>query len=247
MNMLARVADWLVEPAPEPRTFLTSTAPGRKSQEREEVLPPAPVAPLPSPAAVNARPIVAVVGLAPGCGTTTLARALAAKLARRDHSGAAIVSGPEPEPATNLAVRSATRLAARVSSGGEQARAAGRLCIACAGEPATLAPLAPVVLDLPPGEHPQIEHAHLTILVAPGEAEPALAELAARNLSRHGREPLTVVTRAADVERWHQRAFLSLPSSRVGARLATAGWEARGQLGAAVARIADACEEAAWR
>ncbi|HEY1597691.1 MAG TPA: hypothetical protein VGF74_19995 [Thermoleophilaceae bacterium] len=243
MSMLARVAEWLVEPAP-PATFLDRAAPGRTKQEGEAPSAP-PAVPLASPAAVNARPIVAVIGLAAGCGTTTLARALAATLARRDHSGAAIVSSQAPGAASNLAVRSATRLAARVSSGGAQARAAGRLCITNADQPEALVRLAPVVLDLPPGEHPQIELAHVTVLVVPGDAEPALAELAARNLRRVGRQPLTVVTRAADPERWQQRAFLLLPASHVGARLAAAGWEARGPLGAAIARIADACEEAA--
>jgi hypothetical protein len=242
--MLARVADWLVEPAPEARTVLDCVAPGHTKQEGEEPQAP-PALPLPSPAAVNARPIVAVIGLAAGCGTTTLARALAANLARRDHSGASIVASPEPDAGANLAVRSAARLAARVNAGGSTARAAGRLCITNADQPEALVRLAPVVLDLPPGEHPQIERAHLTVLVAPGDAEPALAELAARNLKRTGREPITVVTRAADPERWQRRAFLLLPASPVGARLAFAGWEARGPLGAAIGRIADACEEAA--
>jgi hypothetical protein len=185
---------------------------------------------------VHARPVVAVVGLAPGCGTTTLARALGATLARRDHSGAAIVANPSHTPGSNLSARSAARLAALVASGGAPARAAGRLCITSAADYAALAQLAPLVLDLPPGEHPDLMAAQLTILVAPGDSEPALAELAASAYSR----TLTVVSRASDPERWHGRAFLLLPQSRLGARHAAAGWEPRGALGDAVGRLAEA-------
>ena len=58
---------------------------------------PAPAEPLTAPAAL--RPVVAVFGLAGGCGTTVVARALAAELARRDALGAAAVGCEGLRPA----------------------------------------------------------------------------------------------------------------------------------------------------
>jgi hypothetical protein len=99
---------------------------------------------------------------------------------------------------------------------------------------ASIPRLGPVVLEeAAPGAKP-------VFLVAPGNAEPALAALAAQNL-----DALTVVVSPDDPDRWEGRAFLTLPRSRLGAYLAAAGWESRGPFGAAIARLADACEEAA--
>ncbi|HEY7632296.1 MAG TPA: hypothetical protein VH817_16435 [Thermoleophilaceae bacterium] len=173
------------------------------------------------------RPIVAVIGLAPGAGTTTLARGIAATLARRDPSGAAIVTGRHEPTSPLLSLPSAARLAARM----ESAQPLGRLCLTSSVPEGSEAPL---VLDGAP-----TPAAHLTILLAPADAEPALAELAART---HNAQ-LTVVN--GSDERWHKRAFLSLPQSRLGARLAQAGWEPPGALGKAIARLADSAEEAA--
>jgi hypothetical protein len=196
-----------------------------------------------------ARPVVAIVGLTPGCGATTLARALAATLARRDHAGAAVVASMEEPAGSNLSTRAATRLASRLASSHSSARAAGRLCLIAAADPAALAGsiarLAPLVLDLPPSGAAAASLAHLAIVIAAGHSEPALAELAATTLAAGPTQALTVVGGADDQRRWDQRAFLVLPRSRLGARLASAGWEPRSAFGAAVARIADACEEAA--
>jgi hypothetical protein len=219
VNALDRIGRWLVEPAPAP-TFPDS--PPAVSQEH--VRP--------------ARPVVAVVGLAPGCGATTLTRALAAALARRDHTGAAIVAGAGQAAGSKLSTRGAARLAARFSF---SAQAAGRLCLTSHDLDPAFAELAPVVGEVAA----PAAGAHLTILVAPAAVEPALAELAARNHAQTGREPLTVVSGVADSARWEERAFAVLPRSRVDARLAAAGWGPRGTLAAAVARLADACEEAA--
>lgn len=200
---------------------------------------------------LTVRPVVAIVGLAPGCGATTLARALAATLARRDHSGAAVVASLEEPVGSNLSTRPATRLASRLASSHSSARAGGRLCLIAAADPAALAgsiaPLAPLVLDLPPSGAAAASLAHLAIVVADGDAEPALAELAATTLTAGPTQALTVLGGTDDQRRWDQRAFLVLPRSRVGARLASAGWEPRGAFGVAVARIADACEQAACR
>jgi hypothetical protein len=223
--LLARAEAWLLEPAvSEPRAA--------------------------RPAEPPVRPVVAVVGLAPRCGATTLARALAARLATGDPSRAAIVAGQGDAPAFAPAARAAARLAARVGSGGLGAQAAGRLCLASDGDHAGLAAsarrLAPLVLDVARDRSPSgaASLADLTVLVAPGDGEPALAELAARSIARAGREPVTVASRADDPSRWSGRAVAVLPESRSGARLATAGWEPRGALGAAVAGLASLCEEA---
>jgi hypothetical protein len=196
-----------------------------------------------------ARPVVAIIGLAPGCGATTLARALAATLARRDHSGAAVVASPKEAVGSNLSTRPASRLAARVGASAAPARATGRLCLTGTADPAglthSIARLAPLVLDLPPSDAAAASLAQIAIVNAAGDSEPALAELAARTLAAGGTQTLTVVTSADDQGRWEGRALLALPRSRLGARLASAGWEPRGAFGAAVARIADACEKAA--
>lgn len=235
---LARAGAWLVEPPPVSEPPPVDFVPTDWSFGS-----PAPKTPDRSTGSV-ARPVVAVVGLAPGCGATTLARALAATLARRDHTGVAIVAGPIPAQGSSLAVRPASRLAARLASTGSLARATGRLCLTSAEPSTDLARLAPLVLDIPHGAAPSLLP-NIWILATPGAAEPALAELAARALKRGGRDPITVVTRPADPARWEGRAFIHLPHSRPAAWMAAAGWEPRGPFGAAVAKLADACEQAA--
>ena len=211
--------------------------------------PPAPEPPTLARPELPARPVVAVIALARGCGATTIARALAATLARRDHSGAAIVASTAAPVGSTLSARAAVRLAARIASSGSPATATGRLCLVrphdLAAFTSSARSMAPLVLDLPPGGGHGAPLAHLTILIAPGDAEPALAELAARSLARGARDPLTVVSSAPGDASWDGRAFTHLPQSRLGARLAAVGWQPRGAFGAAVARLADACEQAA--
>src|SRR4051812_2351168 len=105
---LARAEAWLLEPAD-----------------------PAP----PAPAVFDAPPqppAVAVIGLARGCGATTVARALAVELALRDPAGAAIVTS-ERMPvagAPSLGTAASVRLARSMRALGCTAvRAAGRLCL----------------------------------------------------------------------------------------------------------------------
>lgn len=214
MNRLGGALSWLVEPPPTP-TAGDLGCPATKIPER---------------AATPRRSVVAVVGLTRGCGATTVAWALAAVLARRDHSGTAIVVASEEPRGSALAVPAASRLAKRMN-----ASARGRLCITGTDPSVDLTSLAPLVLDVPHGTVPSLP-ADLTILVVPGDAEPALAELAAKALD----DPLTVDTRADDPSRWDGRAFAHLPHSRKAAWLAAAGWEARGAFGAAITKIADA-------
>jgi len=74
--------------------------------------------------------------------------------------------------------------------------------------------------------------------------EPALAAVVARSLGRVGPEPLVVVNRAEEGGQtsWSGRGAAELPDSRMGAQLALAGREPRGDLGRAVALLADRIE-----
>jgi hypothetical protein len=232
-DAFARAAAWLVEPEREQGTVGTFGSPATQKAERER---PAELHLLPAP--VEASPLVAVVGLAPGCGATTVARALAATLARRSHSGAAIVAGPGQPLGSRLATRPASRLANRLASIGRTARPMGRLCLTPLDAP--IPRIGAVVLDLPGGGAAVAAAAQQVFLVAPGDAEPALADLAAQSLGAR-----TVVVSPDEPSRWEGRALVTVPRSRLGARVAAAGWEPRGAFGRAIARIADACEETA--
>src|SRR5436190_1824571 len=130
------------------------------------------IEPLPEQVAPTPAPLVSVVGLEPGCGATTVARALAA------------------------------RRSVRVTDG---------------------------VID---------PAAAATIVVAPPHAEPALAELFAGSLPTGGR-PLIVVNRSREDDRWSGRAAAFVPESQIGARVAALGWEPRGAMGRAIARLAE--------
>jgi hypothetical protein len=196
-----------------------------------------------------ARPVIAVAGLAPRCGTTTVARALAAELALRDDGGAAIVSteaiagGGIP-----LGMPAAGRLGRVVQrSLPSQTRAVGRICLTVASpDPATLVDaardLAPLVLDVADAAQTSVAASLVdaVVLVAGPVTEPALASVLAESLCRVGPEPVVVLNRDRDAdERWDGRCALRLPDARMGAQLALAGREARGELGRRVAQLAD--------
>ena len=200
-----------------------------------------------------ARPVVAVVGLAPRCGTTTVARWVATVLAARDPDGAAIVATAAPRGTGAVRTRGAARLARRLgarSIGG--ARAAGRLCLVESADhsPLTLAAtyLAPVVIDAGHGTPAEaaLSVADHVLLVASPSVEPALGELVAQSVARAAPEPSVVLNRAQEDMRWDGRADVVLPESRLSARRAGAGWEARGAVGAAVAELAAGLEESTW-
>jgi hypothetical protein len=210
-----------------------------------------PVEPVARPIEVRVRPAVAVVGLAAGCGTTVIARALAGELARRDPAGAATVTGAAGRMVAPAGA-SAARLARAIGTAGGLALAtAGRLCLVDGAEATDVVDsvrhLAPVVLDLgsrePAGIGASIAD-HVVLVASPG-SEPALAAVVAASLARIGPEPLVLVNRVGagpDAERWDGRAGLTLPDSRAGARLALAGRNARRALGSAVVELADRCE-----
>jgi hypothetical protein len=233
-----------------------------------------PAEPVPeAPVVVPARPraVVAVFGLAPGCGATVVARALAAELAARDASGTAAVACEARTAGIPLATQAASRLARALEDlPGAATRAVGRLCLIEGADQLTLAEssrqVAPLVLDAGSaslGGAPA-SLADRTVLVASQEVEPALAKVAAECLARVGAESIIVLNRArgedhvarresaGDIDgepvpapcdpRSGESEFLGLPDSRLGAQLALGGREARGELGHAVATLADRCE-----
>jgi len=226
-GVLSAAADWLVEPA-----------------DRVECLSPA--APT-----VHERQVVAVVGLAPGCGTTTVARALGAELAGRDPCGASAVTAVTGSGALPLGTSAAGRLARTLAPvAGGATRACGRLCLVGCTDRAALAGavlyLAPLVLDVddPQDASAAASLADRVLLVAGPRTEPALAAVVVRSLGRVGPEPLVVVNRAEEGGQtsWSGRGAAELPDSRMGAQLALAGREPRGDLGRAVALLADRIE-----
>ena len=225
-SALSTAAGWLIEPA-EP------AAAGR------------------APAPLEARPVVAVIGLGPRCGATTVARALGAELATREPAGACAVTsaGTGSVP---LGMPAAARLARSLSPlFAGRARACGRLCLVEDAEWRRLADamryLAPLVLDVddPARSAAAVALADHVLLVGSPATEPALAAVLADSLARVGATPVPVLNRTDErAERWEGRAEAELPDSRMGAQLALAGREPRGRLGRAVALLADRCEVA---
>jgi hypothetical protein len=208
-----------------------------------------------SPAPSGLRPVVAVFGLARGCGVTVVSRALAAELAGRDAGGAAAVHCDARAAGIPLATQAAARLAKALADvPGADARAVGRLCLVSGAEQASVADtarhFAPLVLDAGSaslGGAPAAL-ADRVIVVATRSTEPALASVAVECLGRLGCEPIVVVNRTVagdpdgSASGWEGRAALHLPESRMGAQLALGGRETRGELGRAVAELADLCE-----
>ena len=77
-----------------------------------------------------------------------------------------------------------------------------------------------------------------TVLVTTQALEPALARVGAECVARVGPAPIVVLNRAPH----DQTGALALPNSPLGAQLALGGREARGDLGRAIAALADLCE-----
>jgi hypothetical protein len=192
------------------------------------------------------RAVIAVVGLAPRCGASTVARGLGAELAARDAAGAAIVSTRRAPAAGTLRTPSAGRLARSLSALGlGPVRACGRICLLPAAAEqaaaATARRLAPIVLDVPYGTPPapSAALADHVVLVRTPSVEPALAEVVATSLESDGREPpLIVVNRARDGDEDDPRTGILLPEAAGSAHLALAGYQATGALGSALAALA---------
>ncbi len=203
----------------------------------------------PATTVVPVRPVVATVALAPRCGGTTVARALAVELGKRDAARAAAVCGPSGPSSVALPTSSAGRLGRALEAFADDGmRTAGRLCLLDATDPAPLAAAsrytAPLVIDVRHGEPAgrPVALADHVVLVAGLDVEPSLSEAVAASLARIGPEPLIAVTRVIEPGAWAGRGALLLPESRAGARMALAGREPRGGLGSAIAELADLCE-----
>jgi hypothetical protein len=212
-----------------------------------------PVEEVSRPTAIRVRPVVAVVGLAQRCGTTTVARALAVELSLADPAGAAVVGGPAPAARLAVAGAAAGRLARALGgSAGRRPRVAGRLCLVEGDAQAALAgaarPLAPLVFDVGHGRAAgvAVSLADHVLLVASPAVEPALATVVAASLARVGPAPRVVLNGGApgtgEPDRWDGRVDASLEHSPLGARLALAGRDARGSLGTDLADLAEGCE-----
>jgi hypothetical protein len=221
---LARVEEWLLDPV-----------------EQADAPPAAPPA---------QPPIVAVVPLAPRCGGTTVARGLAATFATRAALGAAMVCGPSGSVSLALSTTGATRLARAVGDFVDAPhRVSGRLCLvegdARIARAAALRNQAALVVEVPHG-HDASEAAALadvTVLVAAGSTEPSLATVVGASLARSGPEPIVVTSRGGvDDQPWPDSAAIAMPDARLASRIALAGREPPGALGAALVELADRCE-----
>jgi hypothetical protein len=197
---------------------------------------------------IEVRPVVCVFGLARGCGVTVVARALAAELAARDSSGTAAVHGDGGPGGRLPGIPLATHPAGALSGLLEDVprsrpRAVGRVCLV-SGEPRRVVDTAryhaPVVIDA--GSEDLGGTAALAdraVIVTSRDVEPALARVAADCVARVGPPPVVVLNRAPH----DQPGLFALPNSPLGARLALGGREARGELGRAIAELADVLEE----
>jgi hypothetical protein len=247
-----RVLPGGVQGAPRARGFVS----GALAVAGSFLLEPAVPQPDTLPEAPSAlRPVVAVFGLGRGCGVTMVSRALAVELAGRDAAGTAAVHCDARAAGIPLATHAAARLAKALADvPGADTRAVGRLCLVAGAERVTLADcarhFAPLVLDAGSaslGGAPAAV-ADRVIVVATPSIEPALASVAVECLGRLGCEPIVVLNRtlAGGTDEsdsgWENRAALRLPDSRMGAQLALGGRETRGELGRAIADLADLCE-----
>jgi hypothetical protein len=191
------------------------------------------------------RSVVCVFGLARGCGVTVVARALAAELALRDPARAAVVCSDDRPAGLPLATHAASRLARTLEDVPRaHPRALGGLCLA-GGDPERLARTArhhaPVVIDAGPEAlaGAPAAAADRVVIVASRDVEPSLIRVASECVARAGPVPIAVLNRAPR----DQPGLFALPSSTLGARLALGGREARGELGRAIAELADLLEE----
>ena len=148
-------------------------------------------------------------------------------------------------PVVDQARRLVGAVSARALAGVGTARACGRLCLVDAPDRLALSGaalhMAPLVFDVTePDEAASVAGlAHAVVLVGGPRAEPALASAMAASLARVGPAPLVVASRPAADSRWHAKADVEVPHSRLGAQWALAGREPRGELGRAIEALAD--------
>jgi hypothetical protein len=80
------------------------------------------------------------------------------------------------------------------------------------------------------------------VVVAGPDTEPALAEVAAQMLCDDFRRLLLVANRVTDIPRWHDRADICIPQSRLGAALVSRGRWPVGAFGAALRQLSELVE-----
>jgi hypothetical protein len=228
---LARAEAWLLEPPVPPVTGGAAPAP-----------PP--------------RPVVAVRGLAPRCGASTVARALAAALAREDPCRSAAVLGADPLAGPRMASPAAARLARVLAElGCAEVRPTGRVCLlpadplpsAIAGERPS-----PIVIDVPSHAPPAeaLGIADHVLLVGSPLVDRSLAAAVETSLARGGHSVDVVVNRVEDVEAAaaaEGRGWVAIGESRLAAQLALACRDPRGPFAVPVAELADRCRARAPR
>jgi hypothetical protein len=224
---LARVEEWLLDPAEDARADRPSRGPAEP-------------------------PIVAVVPLAPRCGSTTVARGLAAVLATRSAVGAALVCGRSGNVALSLSTPAASRLSRSVGDWVDAPnRVSGRLCLvegdARIARAAALRNQCALVVDVAYGADASeaAALADVVVLVAASDTEPSLAAVVGAALAGAGPEPLLVLVRADADSPAREHAHVVLPDARLASRIALAGREPPGTLGNALAELADRCAEVA--
>jgi hypothetical protein len=152
------------------------------------------------------RPVIAVFGLAGGCGATVVSRALASELAARDPGGTAAVACEARPGGPPLATKAAARLARALEDLPGGARALGRLCLLRGADPSSLSNalrgLAPLVIDAGSsslGGAPACV-ADRTLIVTTPAIEPTLGRVAIECVARVGPEPALVMNRARRAE-----------------------------------------------
>ena len=163
---------------------------------------------------------IAVLGQSPGCGTTTIARALASALSRGADRRAHLISFGADQANTAVVARRANvvaQLAARPAA----------LVWDVEPQRASL---------LPPSER------RAAVLVSAGNSEPALAEVVVEALAERFGRVLVVANRVTDPLRWQGRVTTSVPESRLAAMLVARGWPAPASFAAPIERLARALE-----
>lgn len=235
-----------------PHLALIRSASGAALARAEAFLlePQAGLTPAPEPTTTVRHPVVAVCGLAPGCGTTTVARGLAAALAERDSVGAAVCASHESPAGIAPGSGHARKLATALRVLALDVRPRGRVCLTAQEGGRDLAHalhhLAPLVLAVSAGAaaQPAVGVADHAVLVGSSGVEPALAGVAREALTRAGTPALVVLNRGSGAGgRWEAHAQAVLPDSRSGARIALAGRMPQGALGRALAELAGRCAE----
>lgn len=211
---------------------------------------------------------VAVVGLSPGCGATTVSLALAAGLARRSPANVAVLASCEPPDVTSFGKslrkhRAAAMLQAELASRGMADRAhaspLGPVCRArvpysAAGDlvadpfVAALVALvrgrAALVWDVGAAAvdllRPALHVADITAVVAGNRSDPELVRLACEHLAGEAATPL-VIMNGGDREAEPDSAAAHLPCSRLAVWRLRAGRAPHGAFAQAVACLVDRC------